>query len=274
MMEIVGEDGLTFGPVHLEPPVEGVAEGEFRDDVDFFVASEVQILLHHIAEVLLRLYLSHEGRPECPWVELSAVRAPGKFKEMVRRRVQAELDSPLLAEVVYGTKDEDQIARMPIHGKADEALRSVTRLLQEAAGRFLAGGGLYNAAKHGLVIAPGRFELKVQLDAEPDLDLNPDLDLGLDTAGPTIDYLEFLGREHGSEKWRHRTEWVDIEKDLTLAYLWTMLIQSIWSVGRWRYVGHPTFGVFAVSSKQLDVVLDRTESLVRTFDRNFRRPVS
>ena len=268
MMELA-ENGVSFGAVHLQPPVERISEREFRNDVDFFVAPELQILLHHIAEVLLRVYLAHEGRPQSPWVELSATRAPGKFKRDVQRRVGPELDSSVVAEIVYGTPDRAEIAKMPIHGSVDDVLHSVVRLLREAAGCFLVGGGLYNAAKHGLVIAPGRFELKVEFEGDP----VPDLDLGLDIAGPTIDYLEFNGREDGSEKWRHTTEWLDIEKDLTLAYLWTMLIRSIWSVGRARYLGHPTFGVFAVSPEHLDGVLDRGESRVRKFHRGFLRPV-
>jgi hypothetical protein len=52
-----------------------------------FVAIELEVLLQHAAETVLRLIHAHAEHPPCPWLKMSRLRHHGEFKDWVRRKI-------------------------------------------------------------------------------------------------------------------------------------------------------------------------------------------
>ena len=48
------------------------------------------MLLHHVAETLLRLYIAHESDPECPWIAIASERNFGRFKGKVSELLKSK----------------------------------------------------------------------------------------------------------------------------------------------------------------------------------------
>ncbi len=72
-------EGLTYGRLAMTENSQYVgADADRLDDYSFLIA-ESQVLLHHAAEALLRLFLAHEGRPPCPWLRAGSLRASGRL---------------------------------------------------------------------------------------------------------------------------------------------------------------------------------------------------
>src|SRR5690348_10436328 len=69
--EAVGDEGITWGRLHLvadgHPNASPETAAEREDAHSRFLVAESQVLLHHTAEALLRMYLAHETYPACPW---------------------------------------------------------------------------------------------------------------------------------------------------------------------------------------------------------------
>ncbi|MDP9452601.1 MAG: hypothetical protein M3P97_04240 [Actinomycetota bacterium] len=73
-LTIVGE---TFTVAPSERVESQLSEKQLRQ----FVTSETQVLLHHAAESLLRLYLAHEAHlSPCPWLSIASL----SFKQFWR----------------------------------------------------------------------------------------------------------------------------------------------------------------------------------------------
>ena len=70
------------------PDASPETEAEAKDAYSRFLVTESQVLLHHTAEALLRMYLAHETNPACPWVEIAALREPGRFPKELTRLAQ------------------------------------------------------------------------------------------------------------------------------------------------------------------------------------------
>jgi hypothetical protein len=64
--------GVTLGRLKAggapTPDLTEHQRAEAEQDRERFVIAEAEVLLHHAAETLLRLYLAHEGLPPCPWL--------------------------------------------------------------------------------------------------------------------------------------------------------------------------------------------------------------
>lgn len=59
----VGREGVQVGRLHFQ--LDGDSAGEMQDaeDRERFLLADSELLLHHVSETLLRLYLAHEGLP-------------------------------------------------------------------------------------------------------------------------------------------------------------------------------------------------------------------
>lgn len=79
--EAARHGGIEFDGLRLQPNPEGLWQDS--DAHAQFLAVESEVLLHHLGEALLRMYLGHEALPPCPWLEIARLRS---FD-----RVQAEL---------------------------------------------------------------------------------------------------------------------------------------------------------------------------------------
>jgi hypothetical protein len=105
--------GVTYEGLEIGARSGGVAEPEDDDEREAarqreFVIAETLVLVNHVTETLLRYYLAHEGRPQCPWVEIAAERPMEKFKAKVATRFDGgpltKARRKALATVFFGTE--------------------------------------------------------------------------------------------------------------------------------------------------------------------------
>jgi len=219
---------------------EGVQYGAFKaggsatppneeDDkrLQHFITAESEVLLHHAAETLLRLYLAHEPLPACPPLEIARMRNFARFKKQVRKRFHGELTPEerrsLVSPVFYGANSPSEITPPPPDDVWRAGLDNIEVFLAYFASVFLDRSNAYNSAKHGLAIQAG--EVKVQLgDGE-----------FIKADGPALRCLEEMRNEDGSRRWMQATYWVDIDYTMGLISMAFLLTKALWSVGRLRY---------------------------------------
>lgn len=254
-------DGLNYGFVTIEA---GLGEDGQREPSPLwvFATCESQVLVHHIAEVLLRLFLAHQGGPRCPVLELSSLRLPKDFKTALKRFLDASEDSRRVAlmEVFWGGSDVAHLSREHPEPDWESGAAAIERLLVHGAHRLLNEAPLYNAAKHGLAVATGRSALTVDIEG---------VDLGMSTVGLNVEYLERLQRDEDGERWRHTTRWIDEKTDIAVCYLWTHLIDSLWSVATNRYLGVEGYSIYCVPDHAVKRLLEKRQQPLTAMGRTF-----
>jgi hypothetical protein len=63
------EEGVShMGLVSIEPPNDDLTEDEAQRHLDRHIAVDSQILLHQVAEAVLRIYFEHVDDEPCPWL--------------------------------------------------------------------------------------------------------------------------------------------------------------------------------------------------------------
>lgn len=228
----IGE--LTYGHVDDPdpPPLTPEARADSAKVASNFVTAEAEILLHHIGETLLRLYLAHESFPPCPWLELSRIHSAGEFKRMVRRRFgdtsKAEDPTNLaaVARVFHGTADPTTFNRPLPEGRWEADQREIESFLRYFAHTFLTSAPLYNAAKHGLAFTPSESSMKWNDGSVVSAD------------GPVIWYLEAPRNQAGIPRWQKTAQWIEIDQRIALMFRAVHLLSSLWEVARARYLPH------------------------------------
>jgi hypothetical protein len=230
-LEILLNQGLTVGT--LRSFGEGFPEGtdeERAKAAEVFVTTETEVLGHHVGETLLRLYLAHEAIPPCPWLELSRLRNPGGFKEQVRQRFGPDTDvadpghRDAVARVFYLSDSREGLAPPPPEAAWSESLAVIEEYLRHFARQFLGGASLYNAAKHGLAVMPGKRSAR--LGDKPIISAD----------GPSIEYLYVRDRGGGDLRWNRGTHWVRMDLQLALIIRACQIIEALWKAARYRYV--------------------------------------
>jgi hypothetical protein len=88
---------------------------------------------------------------------------------------------------------------------------------------FLDDANLYNAMKHGLGVSTG--EVSLQLD---------DMIVG---AGDAVEFPESTPWKDDSRTWSLCTQWIDVKESVALIYVACQMIESMWSVGKFRAIG-------------------------------------
>jgi hypothetical protein len=249
-----GRIGLTVDPEREEPDSEEV-DRERRN----FVTIEVENLYHHTIETLLRLYLAHEGSPECPWLEISRLKTPGAFKTQLENRF---LNDDLgvvekfnrLGPVLVGIPPE----RFP---GGPEALLRVLNALEETLEIFtsdlLEGAARYNAAKHGLVVQAGHHGMRLGgTEGQPEV---------VSADGPAMTYLEArpsteVGEDGevlpGRRKWNRVTAWLDVEGRIGAIRIAAYLLEAIWGIGKANRIEGETEVQLFPMEKNLHEILD------------------
>ena len=221
-LDALAEEGLRLGEITLSlsdpqvPVMSPLVDDETRQK---YVAMESTVLLHHAAEVLLRLELAHERQPRCPWLEMVNLRRD--FKEKLRKRFPEEGsqpdDSTLLFPVYYLASSRDQMQF------ADDSLQpdldNISAFMHHFASIHIKEAAVYNSAKHGLGVVAG----ETQFSMEGGLDWKSMSIAGLDRSGPAVSHL--LMRS------------VNVERDLQFTVVATKLIRQLWDVAKARYVG-------------------------------------
>ena len=76
-----------------------------------FSTADAEVILHHVSETLLRLYLVHASRSPCPWLDLARERSFAKFKKQVeklRERLQTGEERESIQLVFLVEKQESR----------------------------------------------------------------------------------------------------------------------------------------------------------------------
>jgi hypothetical protein len=221
--------GVKFDEMAISQTESPDAEDQQEQQRSAVIESEV--LLHHTAETLVRLYLIHSRLPPCPWLELSRERDFGKFKKEVKN-LQARLDSgeedERIHQVFHINADAERTGLSPTPTKEawDDAARNLARFLAFYAGYFL-DSAPYNAAKHGLAMTAGEHgvELGVGTDREP----------FLSRRGPAIEYLKVTQERGARPRWEREVKWIRSKRAIPLIYLGCDFIEGVWNIGAGRY---------------------------------------
>lgn len=192
-----------------------------------YVAMESQVLLHHAAEAVLRLFLGHRDDVACPWLEIAADRDFARFKS----RVDEEIIKPrrtgdLEGEVMWVFLGHRQ---PPPEADAEEwqsPAMNLTKFLRVLADRWLSEATVYNAIKHGLAIVPGEAVIQFAPEGGEMIRLGD---------GATVELLTSTPWKRGSREWSLTTRWLDVGGSLALVQVAQQMIDSLWYVARFRY---------------------------------------
>lgn len=219
-----------------------------------FAIAESQVLLHHAAETLLRLYLGHEGLPPCPWLEIVRVRTPGQFKSLLNKRFEGNLDIEerrrRVAAAFHGSASRESFNPVPPEEKWNAANDNVEAFLGHFARLVVEDSGLYNSAKHGLTILVGERSMSLG-DGKV-----------VSAAGKAVSYLDMRREGPGAPRWAMATSWAEVDRSLGFVQMATLLIDTLWSVARARYVAHPLDRVRLLDSPPYKALLPREGIIV------------
>ena len=248
-------------PADDSPEAAAKAEAEHSR----FLVTESEVILHHVAEALLRMYLAHEGAPECPWLEIAAMQVPRKFREELEELAATTWPEDRMKAagwVFLGNVPEDPSEEwVQLRDAAVRLLRALARRVNE-------DSQLYNSAKHGFTALGGSSSMFF-LPADPTQPV-PEFTAELIEReavqfanGVSISFLERTGtRREGNVTWHHKTQWVNPERTAYLAQLAIIQMEALWTVARRRYVPDASHddGVHLVTHEALD--------LLKKFDRS------
>ena len=214
------EDGAAYGGVTVSAHPAQTEEDEYSLR---FVALESEVLLHHSAETLLRLYLAHEGLPPCPWMELARLRAPRDFKEKIRDRFEhgpsLENSIELSAPVFFGAR--------PLDDELRDVAMNLEQTLRLLAGHLLRYPHLYNAAKHGFGVHATDTGTRLSMPENPEIS-------DLETSGPAIQYLTARDDED-RRRWYEAMTFVEPARAMAQIGVASLMIRNLWDVARHRY---------------------------------------
>lgn len=225
----IGREGVKVGRLNYK--LDGDETAEEKEDRERFVLAESAALVAHAGETLLRIYLAHEGRPECPWLEMARDRTPGEFKRRVGDRFpvegETESDDDLgrVTEVFFGAARREALTPTPPEPDWIAGAKNLEAFLRHFARDFL-DPDLYNTLKHGFAVLPGDSMMEFGEGV-------------LKAEGPAIEYLSRRRGKAGTPRWFATTRWMDPESNLAFTFLASRLIESLWAVARARYLGEP-----------------------------------
>ena len=217
--------------------VDGMALGlddgeEEKGQRERFVILEAEVLLHHVSETLLRLYLVHSTESVCPWLDISRERNFAVFKKEVgrlRERLQDEPERRRIAKTFIGTEHREKLPIEVEQEDWDAASKNIADYLDFFAGHFL-DSAPYNAAKHGLALLAGAAG--VQLGA------GEDSVPFLSRSGPALEYLSVEKDEaSGDPRWVHVTKWIILGRAIAMIHMGCNLLEGVWGVGAWHRTG-------------------------------------
>ncbi len=233
----VADEGITWGGIVLHP---GLMDDEDRERdakaTKHYLLIESEILLHHAAETLLRLYFGHAtpGDPPCPWLAMAQRFDFAAFKDDVRRRFIEEtrptgrLTTAQRAElcaVFRGTDDPTKLTPSPTRRRWNAGLVNIDRFMRHYARLFLDDAPLYNPTKHGMGITASGDALFA-------------IDGTAMAHGPAVTVLEIVDKnDRKGPRWRRTTRWFDFEHHTAFTYCAIILMRQLWTVGSWQYTG-------------------------------------
>lgn len=225
-LEELASKGIKIGIASFDYGFDEESE-ELRER---FAIAESEVLLSHVSETVIRIYLAHHQIPSCPWLELGRVRSPSKFKSNVEK---------LLIDLEDGSEDEriqsvfyGQSNRMALEPEIDEESWYKTTVNLNKYLTYFAETALdsnvYNAAKHGLALVAGSSSIELQPHGDPE-------PLVL-AEGPALECLVVAPDEQGRRRWAREARWIDPDRAATHAWMGCQMLDSIWTMGKARYL--------------------------------------
>ncbi|MFT3715629.1 MAG: hypothetical protein QM774_06700 [Gordonia sp. (in: high G+C Gram-positive bacteria)] len=193
-----------------------------------YIAAEAVMILHHGAEMLLRLYFAHLEKTDCPWFGMASSTNFAEFKDKVAK---ATFDDADVAMVFLGGTDPRDAAIKATDEEFADAVSAIKLLLGHSAERFLGEAFLYNAAKHGLTT--------VQVDNSKMEFVQGDQTIPLHD-GDMLTYLHGPASpsapKDGPRNHLSMTGSMP-DQDLAVATMIYHAIADLWQVARRRYTG-------------------------------------
>lgn len=218
----IGELRGTVPSVADEPADERAHEA--------FALIEAEMMLHHLVETVLRMFLAHQAQPPSPWIAVSDLRGPGELKRQLKRQILHPRDGDGLRSnvgwVFLGHREPPATWDGERTAKWREAVGNIHGYLEHFANLFLDRGAAYNAAKHGLTTQVGQSAISLQ--GVPELDQD----------GPAFAYLG-TQIEDGVAHVAVLNQWVDTTQNLSLSVVGVGLLRNLWLLARMRYVDWP-----------------------------------
>ena len=219
-------------------------DGDQRNHTAFLV-TESQMLLHHVSEALLRLFLGHADLSPCPWLECASLTSFRVFRDRVEglRRsywppaLRRQVGRVFLGSAASPTEPSDEW---------QDAVRAGERLLRLLARRLNEDAHLYNSVKHGMtVVASGDAYLTIGDSEGRPL---------IGSSGPSVAFLE-SERRGDDLVWFEATRWLSLRQTMLLCDLAVRQIDALWAVARARYTDADLSSVDVVTNEALDAVM-------------------
>lgn len=230
--------GSTFETLTVRIADDEAVDEEDERALQSYLIAETHSVWYQASECLMRLYLAHAGRGECPWIELAKLRTGRTFNETLSRIANSTTDvSGDVAEVFTGGYP---------HVDTD-SLVAAERFLRLTADRLGTARNLHTSTKHGLGIVPGRTGLGFFRDEDGAEMISVD--------GPSIVYLEHASSDAtpGQTDWHETTEWISLRRTMWLTRLAITQIDALWSIAKWRYLGMVPDGVELITNDGIDI---------------------
>lgn len=248
----MASEGLSVGELKVksEDPKGDDDSGSLLDDESrlMFIITEAEVIMHHVGETLLRLYMAHEELPACPGWELAKVRTPRDYKTRLRKRFidsASDTHSADVSSVFFGHADVEDIqyGKAPPEGTKPDPL-NIEKFLRHFASHHLDNANAYNAAKHGLAVTAGNASMKLGDGSV------------LRQDGDAITFLECVYKTGKQRQWQKTTTWVRSDVSLAFALIGCRLIEQLWAVARARYLGSPLEKIKLFDTPQYDALMD------------------
>lgn len=200
------------------------------DERERYIATEAEMIIHHAAEMVLRMFFAHAEAPDCPWIGMASSTSFSAFKDKVEKALEDGFNREDVALVFLGGSNPRDAAIAATDEEFEDTVDAVRLLLRFSAHRLLNESFLYNAAKHGLTM--------VQLDDSTKMTLQ--------TGGEEIEL--HAGRMHTylhkpaspkapkeGPKWHLSMTGCLPDQDLAVATAIYHAVQNLWQVARRRY---------------------------------------
>lgn len=243
---IVDNIAVTLG-------TEGDDEAE-KEERERFVVIEAEVLLHHVSETLLRLYLVHAKESLCPWLDISREKSFFLLKKDIsklRERLKSGAENTGIEAAFLPPGDRRKM--IPEHGKEvwEEAVQNLAEYLDYYAGHFL-DSAPYNAAKHGLALLAGQSGVELIAGDDPAPFIK--------RSGPALVYLEVEREEQsGHPRWAKVTKWIVLRRALAMTHIGCRLIEELWKIGTGHRTPNKPVDLHLFTEPKCAEVLKRTE---------------
>jgi len=196
-----------------------------------YLVAESQIVFHHAAELVLRMFFAHIEAPDCPWIGMASSTSFVEFKQKVQTALETGFDEADIAMIFLGGSDSRDAAIRVTDDEFADSVRAVRLLLGYCADRLLSESFLYNAAKHGMTT--------VQLDEGTKMSLAPAGGESITIhTGRMLAYLHKPAAPNAPKdgpKWHISTTGPLPDQDLAVSTLVYRALRSLWSVAKRRY---------------------------------------